>query len=358
MAFRSLTRVKFLTPTVGTTSPLSVGAAAQGFLTPAGAGCNDGDVFNYVIEDAGGVWEVGNGTYAAAGPTLNRGAYISSAGWGTLASLSGNAVVYNAVDASWASLTYNFVGFLGGLGLSNDATSPNTVLDIAAGAAAADLGNGLILSLQSAFTKSISGTWVAGSGANGLDTGAVAANTWYHVFLIGPSVANFNRYPADILFSLSATAPALPANYATKRRIGSFKTNASSQIIGFLQDGDTFIWTTTVADVNTTLSTASHVLYTLSVPPGLRVEALFRSFSYSTTTNTNILIEPGDMPGAVTGVIPGNTSNFGGANIYGPVVHNRVLTNTSAQIRANGDTSSNVNIYIATYGWVDRRGQR
>src|SRR5215472_12930718 len=129
MPFRSLDRVKFQTATAGT-GTLTIGAAVQGFLSPSGAGANDGDTFNYVIEDVGGAWEVGLGTYAAAGPTLARSAFLSSGGWGTLISLSGNAIVYNAVNSAWASMAYNNNGHIGGLGMSNDGTTPNTVIDV------------------------------------------------------------------------------------------------------------------------------------------------------------------------------------------------------------------------------------
>jgi hypothetical protein len=64
---------------------------------------------------------------------------------------------------------------------------------------------------------------IAASGANGLDTGAEAANTWYAIHVIdGPAVATAS------LLSLSATAPTLPASYTVFRRIGWIRNNGSS----------------------------------------------------------------------------------------------------------------------------------
>jgi len=78
-----------------------------------------------------------------------------------------------------AGALYNSIG---GLGLSNDATTPNSIIDVAKGAAA-DSTNVQMIAL-SAFTKTTGGTWVTGSGNAGLDIGAVIASTWYHVYAI------------------------------------------------------------------------------------------------------------------------------------------------------------------------------
>jgi hypothetical protein len=57
--------------------------------------------------------------------------------------------------------------------------------------------------------------------ANGLDTGALAANSWYSVWVI------WNGVTTAGLLSLSATAPALPAGYTHKARVGWIKTDGT-----------------------------------------------------------------------------------------------------------------------------------
>jgi hypothetical protein len=56
---------------------------------------------------------------------------------------------------------------------------------------------------------------ITAGGANGLDTGAEAADTWYSVWVI----AKADGTVASLL-SLSATAPTMPATYLYKRRVG------------------------------------------------------------------------------------------------------------------------------------------
>ncbi len=76
------------------------------------------------------------------------------------------------------------------------------------------------------------------SGAGGLDTGALAASTWYAVWVI------WNGANAAALLSLSDTAPTLPAGYTHKARVGWIRTDdtGNKYPLGFGQAGRTVRW--------------------------------------------------------------------------------------------------------------------
>jgi hypothetical protein len=80
------------------------------------------------------------------------------------------------------------------------------------------------------------------SGAGGLDTGTVAINTFYAVFV----VADSTKYNDPVgLLSLSATDPTLPGGYDMFRRIGWVKTDGTSDFLEFRQQGasnDRWMW--------------------------------------------------------------------------------------------------------------------
>lgn len=84
-------RAKMTTATTGT-GTITLGSAVAGYQTFAAAGVVNADVVRYVIED-GSNWEIGTGTYTAAGTTLSRTPSESSSG-GAAISLSGNAQVF------------------------------------------------------------------------------------------------------------------------------------------------------------------------------------------------------------------------------------------------------------------------
>lgn len=68
------------------------------------------------------------------------------------------------------------------------------------------------------------------SGAGGLDTGSLAASTWYFLYLI------YNGTTVNTLMSASATAPTLPGGYTfITGPIGTFRLDGSVHIIGFQQ---------------------------------------------------------------------------------------------------------------------------
>jgi hypothetical protein len=244
-------------------------------------------------------------------------------------------------------------GWLGGLTMSNNVTSPNTVIDTAAGVANSDDATTLMTLV--AFTKNANAAWVVGTGNGCLDSGStLAASTWYHLFVI----ARTDTGVVDQLCSTSATAPTLPISYTKKRRIGSFKTNSSSQILAFSQGGDEFIWTTPVQDVNVgNLGTAVTIYPLSSVPTGVRVNALMRGYMYhATQASMNGSVFPYDDGSTSTSNPVGNFNirppgaGSSGANWF------NVRTSSSQQIRAVSNQSS-TSLVLVVYGWIDTRGR-
>jgi hypothetical protein len=63
-------------------------------------------------------------------------------------------------------------------------------------------------------------------GANGLDTGTIAASTWYYEWVIYNATTN----TVASLLSLSSTAPTMPAGYTFKARVGASYYDAGSKL--------------------------------------------------------------------------------------------------------------------------------
>lgn len=114
-------------------------------------------------------------------------------------------------------------GFSFGLGLSTNATDTANDVDIAAGSAASDTSPFYLMQLATALTKRLDANWAVGTNQGGLDTGTVSAAATYYIWLIQRS----DTLGTDVLFSLSSTAPTLPASYDRKRLIGSLVRTAS-----------------------------------------------------------------------------------------------------------------------------------
>jgi hypothetical protein len=244
------------------------------------------------------------------------------------------------------ALSFTPQGYLFGLTMSTAGAS--TTLSVAAGAACDSTGS-RIMKLLASIAKTTS-AWALGTAAGGLDTGAIAASTWYHFFLI----QRVDTGVVDVLFSLSATAPTMPANYTLFRRIGSAKTNGSSQWIKFIQLGDTFTWDVAAADVSSATTSTTAVTTALSVPSGVQVNAIINYF-LNPALAANGLVTPLDITD--TAPSSGDFLVTSGASAPGQTAYT-VRTNTSGQVRRresnNGTVSS---VFIFTHGWIDDRGK-
>lgn len=71
---------------------------------------------------------------------------------------------------------------------------------------------------------------ITASGAGGLDTGSVAASTWYFVWVISqPSgITSHGTGTVSCMFSVSSTAPTMPSGYTYRARVGAVPTDASA----------------------------------------------------------------------------------------------------------------------------------
>jgi hypothetical protein len=238
-------------------------------------------------------------------------------------------------------------GYLGGLTLSTSGSS--TTFSVAAGSCA-DSTNVYMMSLGSSINKTTS-AWAVGTGNGALDTGSIASSTWYHVFLI--------RRPdtgvVDVLVSLSATSPSLPTNYSQFRRIGSIRTNGSSQWIKFVQDGDFFQWDTAVADVSATNPGASAVTRTLTVPNGVNVIAWVMTGLSAGASGEAVYLS--DLAVADVAASNSNATLVAAPNANAGV-QATVRTNTASQIRSRNAIGGATEVLrITTFGWYDSRGR-
>lgn len=114
-------------------------------------------------------------------------------------------------------------------------TSAATIT-IPTGVVAMDSTNAALMEVASDQVVSL-----ATSGANGLDTGSEASDTWYYVYLIGSSTDSAT-YPTKGIFSVTNEAASgsitLPANYDVKRQLPfAVRNDGSGDIIPFQPNG-------------------------------------------------------------------------------------------------------------------------
>jgi hypothetical protein len=247
---------------------------------------------------------------------------------------------------------FTLPGYLFGLTMSTPGAS-NT-LTVAPGVACNSTG-ARIMKLAAAMAKTTA-SWVAGSGAGGLDTGTITASTWTHWYLILNPTTN----AVDVVYSTTAT-PAngptvMPPGFTLFRRIGSMFVNASLQWQAFSQNGDEFLWAAPFSDVTGVATTVAAQTPALSVPPGVKVTALFNAALSSTDAGPAVLFNAVDQTVLAIGAPAGNyqlaiqtAGSINGGQF-------QIRTNASQQIRFVSNSAS-ATLYVLTQGWIDRRGR-
>lgn len=128
-------------------------------------------------------------------------------------------------NATYYPIFAPFTPYVQGLNISYASV---TTIGVAAGNASDANSVNLI---QAPLALVING---AANGVNGLDTGALANNTLYYVYIVGDATST---YATCAQISLSATQPYIPFGYNMFRRIGCVLTNGSAQFVDFTQRG-------------------------------------------------------------------------------------------------------------------------
>lgn len=259
-------------------------------------------------------------------------------------------------------------GYIFGLTLSNDGTDPTNDIAIAAGRTIDNSSQALMV-LASSLIKRLDANWAAGTNQGMRYSGAAIADTTYHIWCVSTAAGTVDIYatPNASASTPSAALTLLQAetggsSYVYIRRIGSILRESGS-IVAFVQDGDLFMRSSPVLDVDVTGAGigTSAVTRTLSVPLGINVLAHMNLYYQVNTTNESCYLS--DL--ALTDLSPSTTAaplGTGGNNtVGGGGVHAQVTirTNTSAQIRSRLSAAGlNTALRIATLGWTDKRGQQ
>jgi hypothetical protein len=271
---------------------------------------------------------------------------------------SGNWIVTNYSRKNGQPLAFsaNFLqGYINGCILSTAGSS--STMSISA-CQATDSTNAQVM-IGAASSKTTS-SWTVGAAGGGLDTGAIATNTWYHFHEMVRPDTGVVDYCISLSASSCTTGGAIPAAYTLFRRIGSGKTNGSSQWTLFFQNGDEFLWSTPVLDVNISNLSTTQLTETLaSVPTGVVVDALMNFAIQSTSVGINVYLAPLSVANLApsSSAAPGASLRTQVASVAIWSGRFTIRTDTAASFGARADASS-TSLLCVTLGWIDRRGKQ
>jgi hypothetical protein len=186
---------------------------------------------------------------------------------------------------------------------------------------------------------------ITASGANGLDTGGEAADTWYHIWAIGKSDGTL-----DGLLSASSSAPTLPSGYTYKGYIGAARNNSSSNFISFLQIDSTVNIAVQVVLDDGSATSYTAVSLTAAIPPNARevwLQPLIRSSSGTNAVTLNVA-SAGSGTTETYGRAISNASSVGTAREAFGSAFCPISTPQEVVYLVSG---TNAQAYLRVYGW-------
>lgn len=262
--------------------------------------------------------------------------------------------VYDLGNTTWIAINVTavdyFAGQISGLVPSNAADADHDIT-ISVGKCR-DSANTKTLELTSPITKQIDAAWVAGDAAGGMFSGSVAADTTYHLFIIEKD----SDGTIDAGFDTSVTAANIPAGYTAYRRIASFITDASSNLIAFnaveADGGGYFLeYMVRIIDLATASPSTTGVSLTLSVPADVQ---FFAQVACRLVNGSVAIVTIGQD---VSGVAPsGNNSDLVvQIDAIDCSIVKQITTNTNSQIEYRSSNGSVSAFNLMTIGYTDFR---
>ncbi len=216
------------------------------------------------------------------------------------------SAVFTAVDAAAAQTAIGVSAPVSGLSknLRSSSTGASTNIAITADEIVVQTTAFAYVTLRSVSLT----VALTASGANGLDTGAVAGSTIYHKWVI------YNPTTATVagLASTSATAPTMPAGYTYKARVGFIATDgtANKYPLGHTSFG---------ADTDLIVKAATNVTARPQLASGAQGNASTPTFvtasmsAYVASTACRVRGNAGAGGGASTSMVLAPNDQYGGA---------------------------------------------
>lgn len=232
--------------------------------------------------------------------------------------------------------------YANGYAISNNATTPNTKLDIATGSCMDSTGVYQLISTEEIVIDA------ASNGLNGLDTGTLAASKVYSVFLVADPV---DQQPMGAMVSLAAV-PLLPFGYSVYKLIGYATTDASAHFLkGYWTAGNsgtrTFTYDAPIIALNAGTQTSyTGVALTTFVPAvdntPVSIYSLFAANAAGNVENLQGYNSTGDAVTVIAPVATGTANTTALTTVLAQL-------NTAAPSIKYKITAGTLSLYVAGY---------
>lgn len=266
-----------------------------------------------------------------------------------------DASAANPTDVGILGKTYKaFPWAIYGNTYANNAVDAVNDIDIAIGGCMDDTNT--VWMPGTALTKQLDVAWAVGSAAGGLDTGAIA-NADYYIWRI----MRTDLTVVDALYSLSSTAPTMPAGYTYKRKIGWIRRAGATIVACHTYEteggGIEMTWDAPTLDVNLAATlTTSRRTDAIKVPLNFSVTAVIIASIVDATANSVARVESPDQTLGGVSVATSASPNIIQTTTAGCSTQLRIRTSAAGLVAAIGSNATIDTYTVVTLGfnWARR----
>lgn len=253
--------------------------------------------------------------------------------------------VRKAIEAIAAAQSVT-AGAISGLTMGNRLEDKDHDITFFAGSAASEDGTDLIVLPER--TKRLDAPWAAGDLGGGLFSGAIAADTTYHCFVI----KNDSSGLPDCGFDTSASAANRPVGWSKYRRIGSIITDSLGNIRNFKQAaGFFFLEDVFISATFGARPAGTKTDFVTGVPIGVPMVALLSPQIVSSV-----------VAGAYVELLPSPDGTDGGFRTYArdgvnmeEIAGFQMMRTTNSGVCSINNVHACTSMAVAVGGWWDQR---
>jgi hypothetical protein len=239
-----------------------------------------------------------------------------------------------------------------GLNITNNASTPNTIITVTAGSVVMLTPAGLVINRSNVSININISTGTSTAAANGMDGEAVGTNRWLNIFLIDNGAA-----PAGLtsVQSGNGLTPTMPSGYSYKCRLGAMSVDGSGNLFKQLLVGSVGHWVGGAAAGQVTCQVASGTqgTYSATAPALASVSAAGDTFCVPATATAVNAIGTTNWKGAGgSNILVAPSAAYSGAN-NGPQGSNGIvypIWSTATNSQSAWITLESVNLFLASSG--------
>ncbi len=208
-----------------------------------------------------------------------------------------------------------------------------------------------MIKLNTVIIKQLNNPWAVGNNQGGRFSGVLTPDQTWHIFVIKNPTTGL----VDAGFSTDPIGADAPAGYTLRARIGSFRTQTTAVIPGFIQYNDTFLLKDklTILNIANPSGSPGTQIIDSKIPTGIKAQSLINFSAQILSLGNSGNFYTSDMnPPPLSGNNFADYFSTRSSTLNLKIQHNAFDTNFTWQYDQSATSGTTI---MTLTGWIDER---